>query len=115
MARISLRRYDVQATYAVALALISLIPVAGALYLVCRNYRSEFRAIIYSSEYYLPALLACLAVAVLVSLVALILGFNSAGQRRNERQFRSWFGFLLGGASLTAAIVVGIAFVMLRL
>lgn len=116
MARVSLRRYDVQATCATVLALVSVAPVAVAVGLVFRNYRSGLGAITYREDtLYLPVLLACLAVAVLTSVFAAILGFNSAGQRRNEKQARSWIGFLVGGMCLTVAVVVAIAVAVLRM
>ena len=111
----NLRRYDVQATVAMALALFSLLPLSGASYLLIRNYRSELGAITYRSEsLFLPALLACLALAAMTSLVAIFFGYNSAGQRRNEKPLRSWTGFLIGSLSLTVAVVGAIAFGLLR-
>ena len=110
----NLRRYDVQATYAMALALFSLLPLSGASYLLIRNYRSELGAITYRSEFFLPALLACLALAAVMSLFAILFGYNSAGQRRNEKPLRSWMGFLIGSLSLTVAVVGAIAFGLLR-
>ena len=44
-----------------------------------------------------------------------LLGFNSAGQRRNDKQARSWTGFFVGGAVLTFNLILVIALYMIRL
>lgn len=105
-----------QATWAMAIALAAVLPVAGAVTLLLRNYRRELGAITYRPDSaYLPALAACLVTGALLAAVAVALGFNSAGHRRNDKGARSWFGFFVGGVCLTLAIVVAMAFLMLRL
>lgn len=110
-----LRRYDVQATYACILALISVVPLGGASLLAWRNYVPELGQILYvSGTPYLPAFLGSLCASGLCSMVAFILGWNSAGQRRNDKPTRSWLGFFIGGGVLTCNLILLIAFWMLR-
>lgn len=111
----SLRKYEVQATYAARLAIVSAIPLVIGLWLTSRNYRSELGQILYGSKKYLLMHHASLLVALGVSFLALVLGWNSAGQRRNDRQGQSWTGFFVGGTVFTASLILMIAFYMLRL
>lgn len=115
MARSSLRRYDVQATYALGASLFSVVPLIGAVVLMLRNWDGDLGAVVHGSGgKFLPILAICIALAMLSGGVGLVMGINSAGQRRNERERRSWIGFFLGGAVVTGSLIVGIAYVMLR-
>ncbi|RJP42391.1 MAG: hypothetical protein C4547_00590 [Phycisphaerales bacterium] len=111
----NLRRFDVQARYAAVLGLLAVLPAGGALYLVGRNFHPGPGGILYRNEMFVLGLAVCIGLAVLIGLTAAALGFNSAGQRRNDFQGRSWLGFFIGGASVTAAVVAGIAFAVLRM
>ena len=112
----SLRRSDVQANYALVLALLSLVPFLAAAGLLLRNFRRDVQQIVYGSEgRFLPWFLGCLAFAVAPSALAFVFGWSSSGHRRNNRPGRSWFGFFVGGAVFTLCIIMAIAFVMLRL
>lgn len=112
----NLRRYDVQAGYALACALASLVPFLGVLGLAVRNFDSSLRQIVYGAKgYFLPAFLGCIVVSVVPAAIGFLLGWNSAGQRRNERPVRSWMAFFVGGSVLTLNLILLIAFLMLRL
>ncbi len=115
MARSSLRRYDVQATYAMGAALFSVVPLIAGILLLLRNWDPVLGKIIYGfSGKFLPMLGICIVLAALSGAVAVVMGLNSAGQRRNDQERRSWIGFFLGGAVVTSSIIVAIAFLMLR-
>ena len=110
------RRFDVQAAYACVLSLVSVVPFCGAAALVLRNWRWDLRQIIYSPEgIYAPVLLACLLLSMLLAALGFLLGWSSAGQRRNEHPARSWIGFFFGGTILTLDMILLIAFFTLRL
>ena len=112
----SLRRFDVQATYASVLAIISAAPALAAATLMLRRYNSELGQVVYGSgSRFLPVFLGIILVSMLFSAVGLLLGWNSAGQRRNDKPARSWIGFFLGGGVLTFDLILLIAFYMLRL
>ena len=116
MASGSLRRFDVQANYAMILALVSAVPGLGAIVLAVRNYNGELGQIVYGEGgFFVPSFLGCAFVSAGAAALAAGLGLSSAGQRRNERQRRSWIGFFLGSGVLTLDIILLIAFMMLRL
>lgn len=111
-----LRRYDIQARYAAVLAVLSTLPSIGAVGLAMRNYEHELGQIVYGEGgAFVPALLACVVAGVAPGGLAFLLGWSSVGQRRNDRPVQSWLGFFLGGAVITANVIVLIAFWMLRL
>ena len=115
MARWNLRRYDVQANLGMALSLIAAAPIALAAIRVATRYDADMRAIPYGSGSLLvPAMLASLGIGLLLSVVGMALGFNSAGQRRNDKPARSWLGFFIGAAAFTTGLIVGVAFWMLK-
>jgi len=110
----SLRKYEVQAGYAAGLAILSVIPLVATIFLMLRNYHSDVRQIVYQSNNYAFAVLGCIGLSVLSGFLGCLLGYNSAGERRNDRPKRSWIGFLLGGFVITLNVIALVAFVMLR-
>ncbi|UCE58364.1 MAG: hypothetical protein JSU63_13090 [Phycisphaerales bacterium] len=116
MATGRLRRYDVQATYACVLAIVSVAPFAAAVWLILRNLNRDLRQVIYSAEgLFEPVFLGCILVSIAPAAIAFLLGWSSAGQRRNDKPGRSWLGFFLGGSIVTFDVVLAIAFFMLQL
>jgi hypothetical protein len=112
----NLRRYEVQASYAVGLAIAAVVPFLAAAYLVYSRYDSDISRIIYGSQgKFVPAFATCALASLAAAGVACLLGWNSAGQRRNDRSSRSWLGFFLGGMLVTLNIVLLAAFWMLQL
>ena len=83
--------------------------------LLVRNWHSDVRQIMFADPKFQPIYLMCTALTVLLSTFGLVLGWNSAGQRRNDLQRRSWLGFFLGTGVLALAIVFLVAFWMLKL
>lgn len=112
----ALRRYDVQARYAVALAIIAIVPLLGGVVMLLRNYERELGHVVYGSGgRFVPLFLACLALSGLPGGLAFILGWSSAGQRRNDKPNYSWIGLFVGGSVATGSVILLIAFWMLRL
>ncbi len=112
----NLRRFDVQAKYAAVLAVVSVVPLFSALFLVWRNYNHQLGQIVYGSGgSFIIMLLGCVVASSLPSFSGFVLGWSSAGQRRNETPTKSWIGFFLGAGVLTTNFVILIAFWMLRL
>jgi len=112
----NLRRYDVQAKYAFALAMVSIIPSLAALWMGWRNYDANLSRIIYGSQgRFVVVFLGCVLLSMAPAALAFIMGWSSAGQRRNDQSGRSWIAFFVGGCVLTLNIVLLIAFFMLRL
>ena len=115
MARASLRRYDVQAVYALVFSLASVVPLLGGVYLFFRNFTFDLAAVVYQQgSMFQSSYLGVAALAGLLSGIGFLLGWNSAGQRRNQRPTWSWAGFFVGGVVATLSVVLLLAFVMLR-
>jgi hypothetical protein len=111
-----LRRYDVQARYAFALVVLSLLPCALALWLGWRNFDAPMGRIIYGEHgRFVPGFAGCIFLSLAPAAVGFILGVNSAGQRRNDKSGRSWLAFFLGGTVISVDLILLIAFYMLRL
>lgn len=115
MSKISLRRFDVQASVGLALSAAALFLAGAATYAVWTRYNPEMRAIPYGSRsWLLPGMLACVSASLILAFAGTALGASSAGQRRNERQGRSWLAFLLGLLSVVMALLSGYAFWTLK-
>lgn len=107
MARLNLRRYDVQASVSLFLSAASVVFVIGTAVLLFYRYDADSRTVLYmigTPRWFL--LMACAGLAGLLSLLGLSLGANSAGQRRNDKQTRSWIGFFIGAFVLTMTIIL---------
>ncbi len=111
-----LRRFDVQATCAGVLSVLAVPPFLAAATLEIQRYNADLGQIVYGSRgLFLPVFLACVLISMALAAVGLLLGWNSAGQRRNDKPMRSWLGFFVGAGVLTFDVVLMIAFYMLRL
>ena len=111
-----LRRYDVQANYAFGLSLASVIPFVVAAWLAFTRYDGTLGQIIHGEQgQFVPAFAGCVLLSMIPGTLGFLLGWNSAGQRRNDKPGRSWIGFFLGGGVLTLDLVLLLAFFMLRL
>jgi hypothetical protein len=110
----SLRRFDIQASYAYVLSIFSVFPLVGGAYLAWRNYNQDLGQILYQSKAYVAAFAGCVLISIAAGGLGCLLGFNSAGQRRNDKPLRSWVGFFVGGGVLTFDVILLIAFLMLR-
>ena len=116
MASRSLRRFDVQAKVSLIISILAGVCFVTLVVLFARNYSSELGAVIYrTGSLFAPLFLVGTAATMLFSTVGLVLGFNSAGQRRNDLQGRSWAGFFLGTAFLAGAIICFALFWLLRM
>lgn len=110
------RRFDVQANYAMGVALASVVPCAVAVWLVLRNMNWDLRQIVYGAEgRFVPAFIGAIVISLIPATLGFVLGWSSANQRRNDKPARSWIGFFVGGLVVTCDLVLLIAFYMLRL
>jgi|CXWL01.1.fsa_nt_gi hypothetical protein len=110
------RRYEIQAVWSIGLALVSLGPTTVAAWLALRNYNDQLGRIVYGSGgFFLGTFAACVVASMAVAFLGFSLGWNSAGQTRNDRSAASWAGFFVGGAALSANVVLMLALYILRL
>ncbi len=111
-----MRRYDVQASYAVWLAAIAVLPFVAASYLAVSRYESVLGRIVYGGGgRFVPAFAGAVLLSLVLAAAAFFLGLTSAGQRRNDKSNLSWAGFFFGGLIVTLNLVLLIGFYMLRL
>ena len=112
----NLRRYDVQAKYAFVLVMVSIVPALAALSMGWRRFDADLGRIIYGSQgRFMLAFVGCVVLSAAPAALGFVMGWNSAGQRRNDLSRRSWIAFFVGGSVLTLNVVLLIAFFMLRL
>jgi len=105
MAKFSLRRYDTQALVSVILALISVVCLIGLALCVFRNMNwSEF--VIYHGPRRKPIVMVAGAITMLLSVCGFGLGYNSAGQRRNDKQQLSWLGFFVSALVMCLTLII---------
>lgn len=111
----TLGTYENQARLSVALAVVGGVAGLAAIALLIRNFDPQTKYVAYSREtLYLPLLGAALLFSLVAGVAGLGLGFNSAGQRRNERSRLSWLGFFLCAGVITIALCAGIFFVLTK-
>jgi len=102
------RLYPVQATASLFIAALGLLCVVALTYFVFHGFDNQDKVVRYDPEgslgaYRRPLVYGATAIALAIGGAAGLLGFNSLGQKRNDRQGRSWLGMSLG------ALVVAIA------
>jgi hypothetical protein len=89
------------------IALVSLVALIGLAVVVLQNMNYQEYTIVYGPRRRI-AILVGTAVTLLLSAVGMGMGYNSAGQRRNDKQALSWLGFFLG--ALVLSLTIGVFF-----
>lgn len=108
--------YESQAKLSLILAVVSGVGLLATVYLLSRNF-TDFQTfwVNYNpTSMYLPALGACLVLALVCGGVGCLVGFNSAGQRRNTQSGLGWLGFFVNAGLITLAMCLGIFFYLAR-
>ena len=114
MARSSIRRFDVQAKWSLAFSLVSVLSCLALVFLLFRNWTPETHQITFRNPLFKVVCVGFSGVTMILAVFGLALGFNSAGQRRNEKQRLSWTGFFVGAGVLAVACILFLAFYLLR-
>jgi len=115
------RLYDTQATFGATLGVLGLLSIFVLGVLVFKNFDTRQKVIWYNptskgmTRFREPAVLAVTAATVLVGAIAGALGFNSLGQKRNNRQGMSWLGLALGALSIVLAALALLAWMRMRI
>lgn len=92
---------------------IALLPMLA--FIVFQRFSLRERAIAYSSSSMrLPIILLVTGVAGLLALIGFGLGIRSMGQVRNDHPGRSWLGFVLGAFGMVMAMLLFLAFYLLK-
>ncbi|NOX58953.1 MAG: hypothetical protein GXP29_08870 [Planctomycetes bacterium] len=111
MAKGSLRRYDVQAKYAFLISLCAVGGVAALTVLIFRNFKQDEMSVVYSRNgLFGPIVVITTALTCLLAATGAAIGLNSAGQKRNELNRRSWMAFFIGTGALSVTLILFVAF-----
>ena len=105
------RSFTTQAVTGILLASLAVVTVMALAYCAIRGLDWENKVINYNAKegmgQYRPNLvLGLTALTVLISLGAGALGFNSLGQKRNERPGLSWLGLAVAALCIPAAVSI---------
>ncbi|HWL95042.1 MAG TPA: hypothetical protein VNT79_16095 [Phycisphaerae bacterium] len=105
------RLYDTQAKAAVVFGVLGLLSVVALAVFVFHGFKTNDMTIYYNAQQgmgrFRPWLVrGATCAALLVGVAAGALGFNSLGQKRNDKQNLSWTGLLTGALSISLAGVL---------
>ena len=115
MAKFSLSRYDTQARVGLLIAVVALAGLLAQVAIVFNAPRS-FQGVDMEQLriYYGPMrkwfVLGATAATVGVAIIAVGFGYNSAGQRRNDKPGMSWAAFFIGATTISLAVIVFMIF-----
>jgi hypothetical protein len=105
------RLHETQATTSMYLGIAGWLSLAALAAVVLKNFNTTTWTILYNEQSTLGqyrrglVMLFC-ATTLLIGGVAALMGFSSLGQKRNNRQGRSWIGMLMGAVALAVAPVL---------
>ena len=110
MTKFSLRRFEDQAKASVVLGIVACVGLVVQAIMVFRHIDTNEWAIMYGNPTRKYLVMITTAISLLVGVAALGLGYNSAGQRRNEKPQLSWTGFFLGAGVICFAVIFFVVF-----
>ncbi len=102
---------ETQAKASMFFAVLALLALAALVFFVFKGFQFEDRVIPYNADAGMGRFRRYLvfggtAATLLVGATAGLLGFNSLGQKRNNRQGYSWLGLLIGAMAVSLAPVL---------
>jgi hypothetical protein len=111
------RLYDTQAVFSALLGVVAVLFVILLAFVVARNFDPHAKVIWFNPKQKIrePIIFAASGGAALCGVISAIMGFNSLGQKRNNRQGMSWLGLALGALSLVLAVIGLVAWQKLKL
>lgn len=112
------RLYPTQARAGLIIGVAGVLCLGALAYCVFKGFQRENMVIAYNpagglGKYRKGAVFLMTASCGFAGLAATILGYNSLGQKRNNRQSSSWAGLLLGAIVLAVAPVLCYAWMVL--
>ncbi len=105
MAKFSLRRFEDQARASVLLGIVACVNLVAQVIMVFRHIDTSAWVIMYGNTTRKYLVLLTTAACLLMGAAAVGLGYNSAGQRRNEKGQLSWLGFFMGAGVVCLAVI----------
>lgn len=116
MARSKSISFERQASFSVGLGIVSVVGVIGMAVLLAKNYQPEVGQIEYGSTgNFFIAFIGAVGLALVTGLTGILLGFHSAGQKKNSNSKLSWTGFFVNAVAITLALSFFVIFWLLKL
>jgi hypothetical protein len=115
LAKFSLRRFDTQARVGLWLSLLAALLLLAELVIVF-NIHKGFEGVdakewtIYHGRTRRTAVYAAVGLTLVFAVAGMGFGFNSAGERRNDRQNLSWAAFFIGATVISLAVILFMVF-----
>lgn len=105
------RLYDTQAKAGVVFGVAALLCSIVLVFVVFKGFKAEDSRIYYNAaeglgKWRRPIIMIGTVIGCLVGGAAGVLGFNSLGQKRNNKQGLSWMGVVTGAITVVASIVL---------
>ncbi len=102
---------ETQARASLLFGVVALLALAALAFCVFKGFDPELRVVAYNADEGMGRFRKYLvfggtALTLLVGTTAGLLGFNSLGQKRNNRQAFSWLGMLIGAMAVSLAPVL---------
>lgn len=108
--------YEKQGKLGITLGIVAAAAALGVAYLLFRNYEPEVARIVYGEgSNYILIVIGGLGVALIAAGAGFLLGFNSAGQKRNTNSRLSWMAFFLNAAMIAFVLSLAMVFFLMRL
>lgn len=107
--------FERQASLSVMLGIISAVGALGMAVLLAKNYNADIGQIVYGStgKFFL-IFLAAVGLALATGTAGALLGFHSAGQKKNSNSKLSWTGFFVSAIAITMALSAFVVFWLLK-
>ncbi len=103
--------YEKQARLSVTMGVVSALGLAALAFLVFQKFSfQEFELVLKRGGLRYFAILGATAGSVMIAGIGLLLGFTSAGQKRNTSSGTSWAGFFLNAVTITLVLMVFLLF-----
>lgn len=97
--------YESQATWSISLAAVAALAVLGVAVLVLQRFDLEdFSVVMRAGGARFYAILGGIFLAGAASFVGSLLGFSSAGHKRNKKSGMSWAGFFLNAVLVAVTL-----------
>ena len=107
--------YEKQGKLGISLGVLALLAALAVGGLLARNYKPEIRQIVYGQgSNYILLIIGGLGVALLAAGAGFMLGFNSAGQKRNTQPRLSWTAFFLNAAVIALTLSLALVFYLMK-
>lgn len=109
----NLKAYESQAKFSVVIGVLAAGALFATTFLILQRFDFEsFTIPMRRTRFFV--ILGGIAVALALAFTGFMVGFNSAGQKRNKQSRLSWMGFFLNAAAMALALSAFVFFWMTK-